>query len=151
MSTNLSDILSRPATDFNFPPPLPVGGYHCVVAGLPEEIESSQKKTPGYKFTLNPIATLDDVDSAELAAVGGLDGKTFYHTMWISQDATKVDTTVAMLREFLEHCGISPEGKSVMGMIDEVPNSEVIVYIKHTPLQGRDGFRAEIAKTAPVG
>jgi len=58
MSTNLSDILSRPATEFNFPPPLPVGGYHCVVAGLPEEIESSQKKTPGYQFVLNPIATL---------------------------------------------------------------------------------------------
>lgn len=148
--TNLSEILNKPATEFNFPPPLPVGGYHCVVAGLPEQVTSSIKKTEGYKFTLNPIATLDDVNEADLAEVGGLEGKAFYHTMWISQDATKVNTTVAMLREFLEHCGIDPEGKSIMGMIDEVPNSEVIVYIKHTPLQGRDGFRAEIAKTAPV-
>ena len=55
-----------------------------------------------------------------------------------------------MLREFLEHCGISPEGKSVNAMIDESTNSEVIVYLKHEPLQGRDGFRAVVAKTAPV-
>lgn len=149
--SNLSDILSRPATEFNFPPPLPVGGYHCVVAGLPEEIESSQKKTPGFKFTLNPIGTDSDVDEEELAKLGGLDGKSITHTLWISQDALKTETTVAMLREFLEHCGIDAEGKSVMAMIDEVPNAEVKVFIKHTPLQGRDGFRAEVAKTAPIG
>ena len=149
--TNLSDILSRPATEFNFPPPLPIGGYHCVVAGLPEQIESSQKKTPGFEFILKPIGTDEDVDSEELAKLGGLEGKTLKHTMWISQDASKVETTVAMLREFLEHCGIDAEGKSVNEMIDEVPNKEVMVYLKHTPLQGRDGFRAEIAKTAPIG
>jgi len=148
--SNLADILNKPATDFNFPPPLPVGGYHCVVAGLPEQIESSEKKTPGFKFTLKPIGVLDDVDTEELEKLGGLDGKTIPHTMWISQDAGKQETTVAMLREFLEHCGIDPEGKSVMGMIDEVPNAEVIVFMKHEPLRGRDGFRAVVAKTAPV-
>ena len=147
---NLSDILNRPATDFNFPPPLPVGGYHCVVAGLPEEVESSEKKTPGYQFTLNITGADEDVDAEELDKLGGLDGKSLKHTFWISQDPNKVETTVAMLRDFLEKCGISPEGKSIMAMIDEVPNSEVIAYVKHTPLQGRDGFRAEIAKFAPV-
>lgn len=149
--TNLQDILSKPATDFQFPPPLPIGGYHCVVAGLPEQIESSIKKTPGFEFILKPIAIDEDVDTEELAKLGGIEGKTLKHTMWISQDASKVDTTVAMLREFLEHCGIEAEGKSVNEMIDEAPNKEVMVYLKHTPLQGRDGFRAEIAKTAPIG
>lgn len=149
--SNLADILNRPATDFNFPPPLPTGGYHCVVAGLPEQIESSEKKTPGFEFILKPIAVLDDVDEEELEKLGGLGGKTIKNTYWISQDASKQDTTVAMLREFLEHCGIDPEGKSVMAMIDEVPNCEVIVFMKHEPLRGRDGFRAVVAKTAPVG
>jgi hypothetical protein len=148
---NLSYILDRPATDFNFPPPMPAGSYHCVVVGLPELIESSEKKTPGYRFTLKPIAALDDVDQEELNDTGGLNGKTITHTAWISQDPKKQETTVAMLRDFLEKCGISAEGKSVMGMIDEVPNAEVIAFIKHTPLLGRDGFRAEIAKFAPVG
>ena len=148
--SNLSDILNRPATDFHFPPPLPQGGYHCVVMALPEQIESSQKKTPGFEFALKPISALSDVDEDELDKLGGLDGKIIKHTMWISQDASKQETTIAMLREFLEHCGISAEGKSVMGMIDEVPNAEVIVYMKHEPLQGRDGFRAVVAKTAPA-
>lgn len=147
---NLSDILSRPATEFNFPPPLPIGGYHCVVAGLPEQIVSSEKKTPGFKYTLKPIGTDEDVDAEELAKLGGLDGKTIFHTCWISQDPNKVETTVAMMREFLEHCGIDSEGKSINEMIDEVPNAEVMVFLKHTPLQGREGFRAEIAKTGPV-
>jgi hypothetical protein len=147
---NLADILNRPATDFNFPPPLPEGSYHCVVAGLPEEVESSEKKTPGYQFTLNIIGALEDVDEAELKEIGGIDGKSLRHTQWISQEPIKQETSVAMLRDFLEKCGISPEGKSVMGMIDEVPNSEVIAFIKHTPLRGRDGFRAEIVKFVPV-
>jgi hypothetical protein len=149
-TANLSAILDRPATDFNFPPPLPQGGYHCVVMKLPEQIISSQKKTPGFEFTLKPIAALADVDEEELAELGGLDGKTIKHTMWISQDPGKQETTIAMLREFLEHCGIDPEGKSVNAMIDEVPNAEVIVFMKHEPLQGRDGFRAVVAKTAPA-
>lgn len=147
---NLSDILSRPATEFNFPPPLPIGGYHCVVAGVPSQVVSSIKKTDGFEFSLKPIGTDQDVDQEALNQLGGLDEKTIRHTMWISQDPNKQVTTVAMLREFLEHCGIDPEGKSVSEMIDECPNTEVMVYIKHTPLQGREGFRAEIAKTGPV-
>jgi hypothetical protein len=147
---NLSDILSRPATEFNFPPPLPIGGYHCVVAGLPEQVVSSIKKTDGFEFTLKPIGTDEDVDQEELSKLGGLEEKTIKHTMWISQNPAKVDTTVAMLREFLEHCGIDPENKSVNEMIDLCPNTEVMVYLKHTPLQGREGFRAEVAKTGPV-
>jgi hypothetical protein len=147
---NLTDILNRPATDFNFPPPAPEGGYHCVVAGLPEEVESSEKKTPGYKFTLNMIGAMDDVDDDELKEFGGFEGKSLKVTFWISQDPDKEEVTVAMLREFLEKCGIEADGKSVMGMIEEAPNTEVIAFVKHKPQQGRDGFRAEVVKYARV-
>lgn len=147
---NLADILNRPATDFNFPPPLPEGGYHCVVAGLPEQVESSERKTPGYKFTLNIVAAMDDVDEEELEKIGGIDGKTLKPTFWISQKPESEEVTVAMLREFLEKCGIEADGKSVMGMIEECPNAEVVAFVKHKPQQGRDGFRAEVVKYAKV-
>ena len=143
-NANLSTILDRPATEFNAPPPMPTGGYHCVVTGLPEQVESSQKKTPGFRFLLKPVAVDEDVDEKELEAIGGLEGKMIRNDMWLTENSA------FMLREFLEHCGIDSEGKTLSQMIDECPNSEVMVYIKHTPLQGREGFRAEVAKTAPV-
>jgi len=143
-NANLSTILDRPATEFNAPPPMPTGGYHCVITGLPEQIESSQKKTPGLRFLLKPVGIDEDVDEKELEAIGGLEGKIIRNDMWLTENSA------FMLREFLEHCGIDSEGKTLAGMIDEAPNCEVMVYIKHTPLQGREGFRAEVAKTAPV-
>jgi hypothetical protein len=143
-NANLSSILDRPATEFNAPPPMPTGGYHCVVMGLPEAIVSSIKKTDGFRFLLKPIAPDEDVDAQELEAIGGLEGKVIRNDMWVTENSA------FMMREFLEHCGIDSEGKSLGAMIDECPNSEVMVYIKHTPLQGREGFRAEVAKTAPI-
>ena len=55
-----------------------------------------------------------------------------------------------MFREFLEHCGISSEGKTLSQMIDESPNSECMVFIRHEPIEGRDSMRAVVAKTGPV-
>lgn len=140
---NLEEILSKPATDFVAPPPLPVGGYRCVVAGLPEQIVSSKKQTPGFRFILKPIEIDEDVDEKELEEIGGLAEKTIRHDMWVT------DGSAFMLREFLEHCGIDSEGKTLSEMIDECPNTEVMVYIKHEP-NNRGGFRATIAKTGPV-
>lgn len=144
MATNLSAILDKPATEFNAPPPLPAGGYHCVITGLPEQIESSKKKTPGFRFILTPVATDEDVDANDLAAIGGLEGKTIRNDMWVTENSA------FMLREFLEHCGIASEGKTLSQMIDECPNTEVMVYIRHEPIEGRDAMRAVVAKTGPV-
>lgn len=144
MATNLSSILDKPATDFVAPPPLPAGGYHCVNQGLPEQIESSKKKTPGLRFMLTPIAYDDDVDEAELTAIGGLDGKVIRHDVWVTENSA------FMVREFLEHMGISSEDKSLGAMVDESPNAELMVFIRHEPIEGRDSMRAVVAKTGPV-
>lgn len=143
MTTNLADILSTPASDAVAPPPFPEGGYHCVVAGLPEQIESSEKKTPGLRFTLKPIGVDEDVDEDELEEIGGIEGKTIRNDVWVTP------ASAFMLREFLEACGIESEGKSLSEMVDECPNKEVWVFIKHKP-NGRGGFRANIVKSAPV-
>lgn len=142
--TNLSSILDRPATEHQAPPPLPAGGYHCVIQGLPEQIESSKKKTPGFRFLLSPIAYDEDVDEKELEAIGGLEGKTIRNDMWLTENSA------FMLREFLEHCGISSEGRTLSQMIDEAPNAECMVYIRQEPIEGRDAMRAVVAKTGPV-
>lgn len=144
MATNLSNILDKPATDFVAPPPLPAGGYHCVVQGLPEQIESSKKKTPGLRYLLSPIAYDQDVDEKELEAIGGLEGKTIRHDVWVTE------ASAFMVREFLEHMGIESEGKSLGAMVDESPNAELMVFIRHEPIEGRDAMRAVVAKTGPV-
>lgn len=142
--TNLSSILDRPATEHTAPPPLPAGGYHTVIQGLPEQIESAKKKTPGFRFIHVPIAYDDDVDEEELSKIGGLEGKTIRNDMWLTENSA------FMLREMLEHCGIDAEGKTLAQMIDESPNAECMVYIRHEPVEGRDAMRATIAKFGPV-
>ncbi len=142
-NNNLADILSRPATEFEPPPPLPAGGYHCVVLTLPEEITSSKKQTPGYRFTLKILSADDDVDTDELEEIGGVEDKTIRNDIWVTP------ASAFMLRRFLEHCGIEAEGKTLAEMLDEVPNKEVMVYMR-PEADGRGGMRSVIANTAPV-
>lgn len=60
---NFTDILSRSVDDIKPPPTLPKGTYLCVVKGMPEQIESSKKKTPGLRFKLEVVQPLEDVDT----------------------------------------------------------------------------------------
>lgn len=147
MAKNITDILKRPATEFEAPVPLPAGAYHCVVQGLPEQGESSKKKTPFFKWALTPLAQIDpdEEQTKALEAMGGLAEKVIYATFYITEDA------VYRMREFLEHCGIESEGKSLEEMVDQSPNCEVIAYLRHTPSQ-RDENKvfAEFAGSAPV-
>src|SRR6266478_5059105 len=65
-STNFQDILNKNADDIHPPPVLPEGSYHTVLIGLPEQGESSKKKTPQLKFLHKIIAPLDDVDPDQI-------------------------------------------------------------------------------------
>lgn len=146
---NISDILNRPAEDVKPPPTLPVGSYNCIVKGLPEQGESSKKKTPYLEFSLQVTSARDDVDEDEIKAYEA-DEKTIAGTI-IKATYYTTESALFMLTDFLESLGIDfSGGKSISAAIDEAPNMEVVAYIKHEPSNDGKRFFARLGGTAKM-
>jgi hypothetical protein len=148
MSTNFADILDQPAADVKPPPLLPVGTYHTVIAGLPETGKSSQKQTDFFKFTHRIVGAMEDVDAEALAEMfpEGIQGKTIDNTLYITEKS------LFMLTDMLKNCGIDfSDGKSIRAAVDEVPNAEVGIVIKHEPSQDGQRIFARVARTVALG
>jgi hypothetical protein len=145
MSFNFEDVLNRNVDEIKPPPLLPEGTYLCSVMGLPEQIVSSKKKTPGLRFKLKVLQPLEDVDPEELAKLeGGINGKTLNNDLWVTEDA------LFMMKQFVEHCGCLEEGASLSTCIDNTPNASVLAFIKHDQQEGSDRVFAKIQRTAPA-
>jgi hypothetical protein len=142
-TTSFEDILNSQADDIQPPALLPVGTYITVIAGLPERGKSSQKQTDFFKFTHRIVSPDDDVDSDELneAFPDGLAGKTIDNTFYITEKSA------FMLTDFIKNCGVETKGKTLAACIDEVPNAEVKIFIKHEPIGDTGRFRATVART----
>lgn len=139
------DILNRPADDIKPPPVLPVGTYHTVLVGLPERGKSSKKQTDYFKFVHKIVAALDDVDTEALAELeGGISGKEVDNTFYITEKSA------FMLAQFIQNCGVETEGKSLAACIDETPNREVLIHIKHEASEDGQRVYAKVGSTAPV-
>lgn len=147
---NISDILSRPAEDVKAPPTLPMGTYTCVIKGLPEQGESTQKKTPLLRFTYQITAIGADVDEDEVTAFeAGGENKIVGRVL--TNDYYTTENALFMLTEFLGDLGIDfTGGKSVAAAIEESPNSECNIYVKHEPSKDGKRFFAKIGSTAPA-
>jgi len=147
-STNFQDILNRPSEEIKPMPTLPLGSYHTVVIGLPEQGQSSKKKTDFLKFTHKIVAPLDDVDPnaiTEFEAEGEtIAGQEVENIFYITPKSAN------MLKEFIINCGVDLTGKTMAEGLDDVPNSEVIINIKHE--QSDDGTRtfSKVGRTARV-
>jgi hypothetical protein len=144
MTTSFEDILNTPMDSIKPPPLLPVGSYHTVIKGLPEKGKSKEKQTDFFKFTHRIIAALDDVDPEELetAFPEGVAGKEIDNSFYITEKSA------FMLTDFLKNCGIT--GLSVREAIDNTPNAEVIIFVKHEPSQDGQRMFARVGRTAPV-
>lgn len=55
-----------------------------------------------------------------------------------------------MLKEFVLNCGVDLTGKTLMEGIEEVPNSEVIMYIKHESSEDGKRVYSKVGSTARV-
>jgi len=137
-------ILDTPAQDIERPKPLPAGTYDVVVRGLPEYGESPQKKTPFCRFTYAIQAAGEDVDTDELAEMGGIADKTIKDTYYTTPDA------VFRLTDTLERMGIDPEGKTVRQMIDESPNCSLRIVVGHRASDDGQQIFAEVKRTMAV-
>jgi hypothetical protein len=145
--TNFADILDQPAADVKPPPMLPVGTYHTIIQGLPEAGKSSQKQTDFFKFTHRIVAALDDVDEDALneAFPEGVSGKTIDNTLYLTEKS------LFMLTDMIKNCGIDLSGgKSVRAAIDETPNAEVGIVIKHETSQDGQRVFAKVARTVAL-
>lgn len=146
---NFQDILNRPSEEIKPPPVIPMGSYHTIVVGLPEQGQSSKKKTDFLKFTHKIIAPLDDVDPdaiAEFQADGEtLVGQEIENTLYVT------DKSANMLKEFILNCNVDLTGKSLAEGLDEVPNAEVIVHMKHEASEDGKRVFSKIGSTAKVG
>lgn len=145
---NFTDILNRPADDIKPPAVLPMGSYHTIVSGMPEQGKSSKKKTDFLKFVHKIIAPLDDVDPdaiAEFQADGELIvGQEVENTLYVT------DKSAFMLKEFIENCGVDLTGKTLVEGIEEVPNCEVIIHMKHETSDDGKRIFSKIGSTAKV-
>ncbi len=145
---NFQDILNRPSEEIKPMPTLPMGSYHTIIVGLPEQGQSSKKKTDYLKFTHKIIAPLDDVDPdaiAEFQADGEtIAGQEVDNTFYITDKAAN------MLKEFILNCGVDLTGKSMAEGLDEVPNAEVIIHIKHEASDDGKRVYSKVASTARV-
>lgn len=152
MTTNASfqSILDRPSSATEKPKPLPVGTYLAMVKGLPEEGESTQKKTPFVKFTLQFLQAAEDVDEEALTEVlkgKALSDKTTGHTLYITEDAAW------RLGKFLDDLGIDDQNGTVSfrQRISSAPGRQVMIALKHRASDDGENVFAEIKSTAAVG
>ncbi len=99
---NISDILNRPAEDVKPPPQLPPGSYVTVIKGLPEQGESSKKKTPYLRFSYQVTAIGDDVDPDDVAAFEN-EGENPIIGKVLTNDYYTTEASLFMLTQFLEH------------------------------------------------
>lgn len=148
---NFSEILDRNPAEIERPKPLPIGTYTMLVKGMPRQDKSSKKGTPFVEFSLSPIAAGEDVDQEALQAwQEKADGSTrvladavIKDTYYLTEDA------LWRLKKFLTDLGIE-EGNSLRTMIDQAPNRQILVTLRHEASQDGESVFARIATTAPA-
>jgi len=137
---SFESILDTPAEEVERPIPLPEGTYETILVGMPAHGESAKKKTPYVEFTHKLQSALDDVNAEELEQMGGLADKTIKNTYYTTP------TSLFMLTDFLDACGISAEGRSIRQMLDDTPNASVRILIKHEPSEDGQRIFARVAR-----
>ena len=146
-------ILDMPAADVERPKPLPAGTYNAIVSGLYEEGVSSQKKTPFVQFAFAIQSADEDVDEDDLTEyLTTKDGAKPLNSVILKNNSTKFYTTpdsLFRLTDFLNHCGIDQDDKTIRQCLSETPNSSVKILIGHVASQDGEQIFAELKKTMP--
>ena len=143
--TDFASILSKPASAVERPKPMPVGTYLGLVQGPPEFTTIGKENTPIANFTLRYLRANDDVDSTQLADVGGLENKTIKHRYFLTEAA------MYRLKEFLvDHLGIEEGNQTIGQLCSQAAGRQVYFTIGHRPSQDGTQIYSEIKSTAKV-
>lgn len=147
MAVDFKGMLSKPVDSAERPKPLPAGTYFGHV-GKFEFLESKEKKTPYVRFHLKLTAPGDDVspdalmmtDSKGHQSVVDVTKKPLRKDFYITEDA------LFRLREFIESCGISSEGRSFNETIPELMNAPVLISVTQRPGQNPEDIFNDVDK-----
>lgn len=138
---NFGSLLDTKADDVERPKARPEGSYLFVVKGMPRMDKSSKKQTEFVEFTLACVKAGNDVDEEMLKEAGGIADWTTRATYYLT------DGALWRLKDFLESCGITVEGRTLREALDDTPNCQVGGYIKHEPSQDGETIFARLGKT----
>jgi len=139
-----SEVLDLRSKDIKKLEPLPAGSYQATVAGLPTIEPVGKNKTPAAKFTMTGFIPRQNTDSAEVAKCGDIAKREIIHTTFLTESAAW------RLKKFLDDLGIEEGEKTLKERIDQVPNRQCVVHIKHTMSNDNNTVYAEIAKTSKL-
>lgn len=144
---SFEEILEHQTDEVKPVPLLPQGTYNAVVQGLPERV-TSKTGNVGFRFNLLLVAAEDDVDEEELSKFDGqVAGSKVRYEIWMTENPLYFENN---LKSFIEHCGIDPRGKSHTANLDETPNSQIRVFLKHEPSQDGQRMFARVGRTLPA-
>lgn len=138
---NFGSLLDTQADEIEKPKPRPEGSYLWVIKGMPRFDKSSKKQTEFVEFTLACQAAGEDVDADALAEAGGIEDYTTRATYYLTEGS------IWRLKEFLEHCGVEVEGRTLREALDDTPNCTVGGYIRHEASQDGESIFARLGKT----
>lgn len=142
-ATSFESILDTAADAVERPKPPPAGTFDCIVKGLYEEGQSTQKKTPFVRFTYVFQSALEDVNEDEMAEWLGdskLSERSIKDTYYTTPDA------LFRLTEAMEAMGIDLTGKTVRAGLAETPNCSLRVVVSHRTPDGSDQVFAEVKR-----
>lgn len=142
--SDFESLLNTPAEEIEAPKPVPQGSYRAQIMGF-DQIESSQKKTPGIAFTVRLIEAQDDVDPDALAEYketgGDISKKEMKHTFYLTNASS------FMLKEFMKDVlGIGESGRTLAAMLEETKGKEFIVKVVLKTSKSSGRFYSEIAE-----
>jgi len=148
-ATSFESILDTPADAVERPKPLPAGTYDCIVKGMPEHGQSSQKKTPFVRFTYALQAAGEDVDEDELKElltdkdgdIGAIGTKSIKDTYYTTPDS------LFRLTDALENMGVDLTEKTIRAALDETPNASVRIQVGHRASEDGTQIFAEVKRT----
>jgi hypothetical protein len=139
-AADFESILNTQMEAIEKPKPIPQGKYRAHITGF-TYVKSDKKNTPGAEFkfkVLQPIETEDDA----LANSFDYSDRELKTTYWLTKDS------LFRLKEFLvEQLGLHDSGRPLGDVINEAPNNEIGIMVRHGTSQRTGDVFANIDST----
>lgn len=142
MAFTFEELLNKPLDEIKPPPQMPVGSYLVQVVGVPENILSTQKQTPGIRFRYKFFQARPDVDRDVLAAALDEAGQTLTDVE-MTDDFYVTERSAFMTKQFLTDVLALPGG-TLKEQLSNAPGQQLIIHIRHRPRSDGTGLYAEI-------
>lgn len=119
-------------------PPIPAGTYFTQIVGPHEMIKSGKKQTDGAQITLRLLQAKDDVDADALASHLEASNRNLQDVQmkYVFWDSPYLEQS---LRNFFRNAMGFDGDWSVAQCFANIPGKNVLVSVKHRPVQANDG------------